>query len=98
MNILDLIIAIVFGILIIFSFVQHEEITSLNSEVLAYHEQIEMLQTESQKKQAEANDAYEAAQVQLQQIQESNKKILASKVPKDCQGSIKWIINQAQFL
>jgi outer membrane murein-binding lipoprotein Lpp len=98
MNIIDMIIAIVVGVLIVICFEQHIRINFLDSDVATYQQQIDMLQTESAKQQKAADEAYSTAQNQMRQIQENNKKILLSKVPKDCQGSIKWIIQQAQSL
>ena len=98
MSIVDGIIAVVIGVLIVACFEQHMKINELNSYVAEYQQQIDILQSESVRQEKTFETAYTAAQNQMRQIQDSNKKILLAKVPKDCQGSIKWIIQKAQSL
>ena len=74
------------------------ELHSLKSVVATYKQQINTLKLDSEQQAKNAKLAYEAAQTQMKQIRDETQTILNTKVSSNCEGSIKWLTQQARSL
>ena len=61
-----------------------------------YQTQINTIMAESQEEIRRYEDARKQAQFEMNQIQGETRKVLATRVPKDCNKAMAWGINEAR--
>ena len=93
-----IIAVLMYVLLLMFMLFQHYDIIACQESIAAYKQQIAQLHLAAEQQAEDAELAYQAAQRQVRQIQDKSQTILRTKVPKDCNLAIKWIIEQAHSL
>ena len=95
MNIITEILSVVIAALLMISIAEYVEIKYLKYSVDTYQQQMAFLKLDSEKQQANTKQAYETAKKQVQDIRDETQAILHTKVSKNCEDSIQWLIKQA---
>jgi hypothetical protein len=65
-------------------------------EIDGYQMQIEQLQLESEEQEKRFEESRKRAKWEMQRIQQDTRKILAAKVPKNCDQAMAWGLNEAR--
>lgn len=94
----NMIFLIVLIVSLTVNLVQLEYGERLKANVATYQTEINELKIDSERQADDAQAAYESAQRQMRQIQDKTQKVLRTKVPKTCDGAIKWLVQQAHSI